>query len=366
MSETFALGGFLERWSPWVLHDLSGSEAATLTLSVLLEMAGSEDRRRWQELSFGYTDPRGAVWLRRAIAERYDNLDDAHIVCCAGAQEALTSVMRALLAPGDHAAVVVPIYQPTERAVTSICAATGVPLEDRGAWSLDVDRVAAALRDNTRLVLMNFPNSPTNASIDHTTLAALVALCRRHGLWLVNDEVYGLVDLDPSLRSPRVGDIYERGVSINAVSKGFGLPGLRVGWVACQDRRLLAEVQLAKSMLTSCLAAPSEVLAHVALRAEARIVERNRAVLTRTVGFWNCSSADISKLSRGRRPATQRLSIHATGVPKVPTGLQSSSPARPAFYCFLRVSGNRRWRRRREIGCGSALAVSGWAQRCRR
>ena len=121
---------------------------------------------------------------------------------------------------------------------------------------------------------MNFPNSPTGSSIDPAGLAALVALCRRHGLWLVNDEVYGLVNLDPRLRAPRVAEVYERGVSINAVSKGFGLPGLRVGWVACQDRRLLAQVQLAKSMLSSCLAAPSEVLTHIALRAEARIVER--------------------------------------------------------------------------------------------
>jgi aspartate/methionine/tyrosine aminotransferase len=279
MSEAFALGGFLERWSPRVRYDLSGSEAATLTLSALLGLAGAEDRRRWQELGLGYTDPRGAAWLRSAIAARYDNLDDAHVVCCAGAQEALTSVMRALLAPGDHAVVVVPIYQPSEWAIASICAATGVPLEDRDTWCLDVDRVASALRGNTKLVLMNFPNSPTGASIDPTALAALVALCRRHGLWLVNDEVYGLVDLDPCLRSPRVGDVYERGVSINAVSKGFGLPGLRVGWVACRDRRFLGEVQLAKSMLSSCLAAPSEVLAHIALQAEARIVERNRAIL---------------------------------------------------------------------------------------
>ena len=279
MSETFALGGFLERWGPRVRHDLSGSEAATLTLSALLELAGPEDRRRWQELGLGYTDPRGASWLRSAIAERYDKLDDTHIVCCAGAQEVLTSTMRALLAPDDHAVVVVPIYQPSERAVTSICAATGVPLEDRGAWLLDVDRVASALQGNTRLVLMNFPNSPTGASIDPAALAALVALCRRHGLWLVNDEVYGLVDLDPRLRSPRLADIYERGVSINAVSKGFGLPGLRVGWVACQDRRFLAEVQLVKSMLSSCLAAPSEVLTHIALGAENRIVERNKAIL---------------------------------------------------------------------------------------
>jgi aspartate/methionine/tyrosine aminotransferase len=279
MSETFALGGFLERWSPRVRHDLSGSEAATLTLTALLELAGAEDRRRWQELGLAYTDPRGAAWLRSAIAERYNNFDATHVVCCAGAQEAVTSVIQALLASGDHAVVVVPIYQPSERAVTSICAATGVPLEEHGAWCLDVDRVASALRGNTRVVLMNFPNSPTGSSIDPAGLAALVALCRRHGLWLVNDEVYGLVNLDPRLRAPRVAEVYERGVSINAVSKGFGLPGLRVGWVACQDRRLLAQVQLAKSMLSSCLAAPSEVLTHIALRAEARIVERNRAIL---------------------------------------------------------------------------------------
>lgn len=279
MSDTFALGGFLERWSPQIRHDLSGSEAATLTLPALLELAEAEDRERWETLGLGYADSRGAAWLRSAIAERYETLDGGHIVCCAGAQEALTSVVRALLAPDDHAVVVVPIYQPSERAITSICAATGVPLECHGTWFLDVDRVGSALRSNTRLVLMNFPNSPTGAPIDPATLAALVALCRRHGIWLVNDEVYGLVDLDSRLPSPRLADAYERGVSINAVSKGLGLPGLRVGWVACQDQRLLTEVQAARSILSGCLATPSEVLAHIALLAEARVVERSKSIL---------------------------------------------------------------------------------------
>ena len=82
--------------------------------------------------------------------------------------------MQALLTRDDHAIVVVPIYQPSERAVTSICAATCVVLEDRGNWRLDIGKIAAAVRPNTRLVLMNFPNSPTGALIDPASLAALV------------------------------------------------------------------------------------------------------------------------------------------------------------------------------------------------
>jgi aspartate/methionine/tyrosine aminotransferase len=370
MSDTFALGSFLERWSPQIQHDLSGSEAATLTLPALLELAEAEDRERWETLGLGYADPHGAAWLRSAIAERYDTLDEANIVCCAGAQEALTSVVRALLAPDDHAVVVVPIYQPSERAITSICAATGVPLESRSVWYLDVDRVASALRSNTRLVLMNFPNSPTGASIDPATLAALVALCRRHGIWLVNDEVYGLVDLDSRLRSPRLADIYERGVSINAVSKGLGLPGLRVGWVACQDQRLLTEVQAARNILSGCLAAPSEVLAHIALLAEARIVERSRAILEsnrRTLELLLARHLDIFERPAFGKAAfvylrflgaggVERFALELAqeaGVLVLPSGLWQSSLAQ--------VMGNRLRIGLGRVGAGAALqALSGY------
>jgi aspartate/methionine/tyrosine aminotransferase len=279
MSDAFALGSFLARWSHRVRHDLSASESATLSLSELLALASEADRRRWEVLDFGYTSPHGSEWLRVAIAERYEALDPGQILCCAGAQEGLACVMRALLRPGDHAVVVVPIYQPCEHAVTAICAASGVALtEAHGLWRLDIDRVAAALTPATRLVLVNFPNSPTGAAIDTASLAALVALCRRHGVWLVNDEVYRVVGSDPADCPPPVADLYERGVSVNALSKGFGLPGLRVGWVACRELALLDRVLLAKSGLSSCLAAPSEVLAHIALRAEGPIIARNRAI----------------------------------------------------------------------------------------
>jgi aspartate/methionine/tyrosine aminotransferase len=274
----FALGSFLSRWSRGIRHDLTASECETLPLRELLCWADPLDRRRWQDVSLGYADPRGAPWLRAAIAARHEGRTPEEVLCCAGAQEAVTCIARALLGPHDHAVVILPIYQPSEMALRAAGPVAGVTLRERGGWHLDLDEVAAAIRPRTRLLLMNFPNSPTGATLDRATLDALIALCRRHGLWLVSDEVYRATETDPSRRLPMAADLYERGISINAMSKSFGLPGLRVGWLVCQDPDLLNQVMLHKSTLSSSLAAPSEVLAHIALGAEPRIIARNRAI----------------------------------------------------------------------------------------
>lgn len=275
--QSFALGDFLTRWGGAARHDLSGSECEPLSLGALLDLADATDRRRWDTLSLGYGDPRGAPWLREAIATTYDTVTPAQLLCCAGAQEALTCVARAVLDSGDHAIVVVPCYPATELTVGAAADVSGIALDPARGWQLDLDRLEAAIRPRTRLVAVNFPNNPTGALPSRASFDALIALCRRHGLWLVNDEVYRLMDRDPSQRLPQVVDVYERGISINALSKSLGLPGLRVGWVACRDAARLAHMQVVKSTLSGLLAAPSELLAHVALRARDRILGRNRA-----------------------------------------------------------------------------------------
>ena len=344
MSEVFALGGFLARWSGLARHDLSASESAPLSLPDLLAMGDLDDRRRWRDLSLGYADPNGAPWLRAEIARRYGNLGPDDVLCCAGAQEALACLSRALLTPSDHAVVVVPIYQPSEQAVTSICAATGVPLDHAGGWHLDIARVAAAIRPSTRLLLLNAPNSPTGAVLGAATLADLVAVCRRHGLWLVNDEVYRATADDPAAIPPPVADIYERGISIDAMSKAMGLPGLRVGWVACRDRALLARARAAKSGMSGCVAATNEVLARIALRAETAIVARNRAIaranrqvlrtiLARYPEIFGNDTSECLAFSAARylgaRGAT-RFAVglaRAAGVLLLPSGLWQSNLA---------------------------------------
>ena len=273
-TEPFHLGGFLHQWYGKARHDLTPSHSRSLAMADLLALATPEERARWDGVQLDYASPRGASALRTLIAARYHGLGEDDVVCCAGAQESMACVARALLAEGDHAIVVIPLYQPLAWAVTDRVHATGVPMED----TLDIRRVAAAIRPQTRMVLINTPNSPTGATVDVATQADLVELCRQHGLWLVNDEVYRESVADPALLPPPIAVAYERGVSIGALSKAFGLPGLRVGWVASQDTALLAQVATAKSALSSCLAAPAEVLAQVALREEARLIGAARTL----------------------------------------------------------------------------------------
>jgi aspartate/methionine/tyrosine aminotransferase len=277
MNQRFHIAEFFGRWHRTTRHDLSASHSQTLSLSALLALATPAERAGWETSSLEYGAPAGTLQLRALIAARYRGLDAEDIVCAAGAQEGLACVAQALLQPNDHAIVVLPLYQPLEWTISERAHATGVVLEPNG-FALDLDRVAAAIRPDTRLILTNFPNSPTGATLDPSTRSALVSLCRARGLWLVNDEVYRQTSCQPDGLSPPVAEIYERGISINSLSKGFGLPGIRVGWIACRDRILLERVILAKAALSNCIAAPSQILAEIALREERRLVDRARAI----------------------------------------------------------------------------------------
>jgi aspartate/methionine/tyrosine aminotransferase len=283
----FALEAYFARWEHAARHKLTSSECETLALPDLLAFADDEDRARWDNLQFHYTDPRGAEWLRATIAGTYERIGAEDVLCFAGAQEGIYAAMQVLLDADAHAVVVLPTYQSLETVPLSRCAVSGVVLDEARGWTLDIDAVAAALRPNTRLVAINIPNNPTGALLEHDRFAALVSLCRTRGVWLLSDEVYRLIERDPTRRLPQVADVYERGLSLNVMSKAYGLPGLRIGWIACQDRALLARMERLKHYLSICNAAPSEILASIALKAAPRILARNNAIANRNLALLN-------------------------------------------------------------------------------
>lgn len=276
MLPEFRLESYFGVWEFKARYHLTASDAQTMELSELLDLADSDDRLRWNAQRLGYIPSEGTPELRQAIADTYDAAAQDDVLCFAGAEEGLYCAMHALLTPSDHAVVLVPNYQSTESVPRSICAVSGVALHAQSGWSFDVEELRAALRPNTRLVAVNFPNNPTGAIVPLRIFEQIVELCRERGIYLFSDEVYRGIERDENKRLPQAADMYERGLSLNVVSKAYGLPGLRVGWITCRDRDVLARMVRIKHYLSICNAGPSEILATIAVKAGGRIMRRNR------------------------------------------------------------------------------------------
>jgi aspartate/methionine/tyrosine aminotransferase len=298
----FALEVYFSKWEFAAKYNLAGSDGENMTLAELLELAGPEDRAAFESVSLGYTETFGAPALRAEIAQTYDTVRPEHLLCFAGAEEGIYVAMKVLLNPGDHAIVITPNYQAAETVPLSICEVTGVALDIDHDWDLDIDLLRAALRPNTKLISINFPNNPTGKIIPRAVFDAIVDICRSRGIWLFSDEVYRLIERDPALRLPQAVDAYERGVSLNVMSKAYGLAGLRIGWLACQDREMLVRFEHYKHFLSICNSAPSEVLARIALRARQKILERNRNVIRGNLAVLNEFFAGYAHLFDWREP----------------------------------------------------------------
>jgi aspartate/methionine/tyrosine aminotransferase len=274
----FRLESYFGIWEFKARHHLTASDAQTLPLSQLLVLASDADRKRWEHLCLGYIPTEGTLELRQAIAQTYERIAAEDVLCFAGAEEGLYCAMHALLGADDHAVVLVPNYQSMESVPRTICEVSGVALRADRNWQLDLDEIRAALRPNTRLVAVNFPNNPTGAIADRRIFDDLIAICAERAIYHFSDEVYRGIERDCAKQLPQAADRYDRALSLNVVSKAYGLPGLRVGWVACRDRGLLARMMRIKHYLSICNAGPSELLACIALKARERILARNRAL----------------------------------------------------------------------------------------
>src|SRR5450631_1423546 len=298
----FALEVYFSKWEFAAKYNLAGSDGENMTVAQLLELASPDDRAAFGDLRLGYTETFGSSALRAEIARTYDTVGPEHLLCFAGAEEAIYAAMHVLLDPADHAIVVTPNYQAAETVPLGICEVTGVPLDIDRDWELDIDLLRAALRPDTKLISINFPNNPTGKIIPRATFDAIVEICRSRGIWLFSDEVYRLIERDQALRLPQAADVYERAVSLNVMSKAYGLPGLRIGWLACKDRAMLVRFERFKHFLSICNSAPSEVLARIALKARDRILERTRQVVRGNLSVLDAFFADYAHLFDWREP----------------------------------------------------------------
>ena len=276
----FELERYFAQYEFTTRYLLCASDVQAYTMRELLSLADSETAQLWDRLTLGYTESAGLPALRAEVASLYQSVRPDEVLMFAGAEEGVFVAMHALLAAGDHAVVAWPAYQSLHEVARSLGASvTLVPLDSERGWSLDPDDVRRAIRPNTRVVVINYPHSPTGALLQRSAFDGIVEACVSNGVTLFSDEVYRFLERDVHTRLPAGVDAMDRGLSLGVMSKAFGLAGLRIGWLATHDVTLRRKLAAVKDYTTICNSAPSEVLALIALRARDHVLARARAII---------------------------------------------------------------------------------------
>jgi aspartate/methionine/tyrosine aminotransferase len=203
-------------------------------------------------------------------------------VVIAAPEEAIYLTMRSLLQPGDRIITTFPGYQSLyELARTIGCPVERwTPKESATGWRFDPEALESLLQPGVQAVVVNFPHNPTGAVLELSEWQRLQAMTDRAGAYLISDEMYrGLEHGSGTL--PSAASTGGKSVSIGGLSKSFGLPGLRIGWVATRDVDLLQAIQHYHDYTTICNSAPSERLAVIALKNAAQLQERCRLIVVR-------------------------------------------------------------------------------------
>ena len=284
----------LERWFAEFefvagINNLAGSGAESPTTAELLALDGLDAQARYLATGLDCVESAGTPALRTAIAALHPGLSPEHILVTTGASEAILLLQWALLVPGDNMVVEDPCYQSHAKIATALGAeARRLPLREEHGWRPDPHALRGLLDTRTRLVFINHPHNPTGSTLDEAQLAELAGVAEEAGAILVSDEVFRPIALDGQA-TPSVTALSGQAAALGDLSKPWGLGGLRVGWVACRDTRLLARLGEVRDYTTMCTSGPAEHLAAIALR-------HSEALLTPRLANARANLADLAAL----------------------------------------------------------------------
>jgi aspartate/methionine/tyrosine aminotransferase len=275
-----------------------------------------------------YTWQRGIPKLREALARYITRLygkpvSSERFFVTGSGMHALQTASRIVAGNGDEVIVPSPAW-PNLAAAAGIAGARAVDVPmhfSPNGWSLDMDRIKAAVGNKTRAILVNSPANPTGWVASHDDLKAVLDLARRHGLWIIADEIYGRFVYDGGPVAPSFRDVMEEGdrvIFIQTFSKNWAMTGWRVGWIEC-DPALGETVENLVQYSTSGVAVFMQRAGIAALdHGEAFIAEQ------------------IARAKAGRDIVCQGLAA---------TGAVSFAPPQGSFYLFFSIDGVRDTRR---------------------
>ncbi|MDX8509582.1 pyridoxal phosphate-dependent aminotransferase [Mesorhizobium captivum] len=217
------------------------------------------------DLILFYGEHRGEKELRALIAAQDNGLSPGDVLVTAGAAGALFIIATSLLSASDHLVVVRPNYATNIETPKAIgCAISYIDLDFDEGFAIDVECVAAAVLPNTRLISVTCPHNPTGTMMSRADLDALIALAESRHCRLLVDETYR--DLSYGERLPSAASLSPSAMSVSSLSKAFGIPGIRIGWLVTRDKTLQETFLAAKEQIGICGSVIDEAIAREMLK----------------------------------------------------------------------------------------------------
>ena len=286
--ETFALERFQSVWENRVAWNISESGVHPLRVSELVDNPALHDALLEQEL--GYPQTNGTVELREGIARLYPGATPDHIQVTNGGSEANCILLMRLVEPGDEIVFMTPNYMQAAGLARGL-GATVRPWPLRVAdyadpsghrtpkWGVDLAELQTLVSPKTRAILLCNPNNPTGARLDAATLDGICRVAASVGAWVIDDEIYRGAEREAD-DTPTVWGRYQRAVVTGGLSKAYGLPGLRIGWVAAPPE-LIADLWAIHDYTTIAPGGINDRLARIALEPARRatLLARTRGII---------------------------------------------------------------------------------------
>jgi aspartate/methionine/tyrosine aminotransferase len=281
---------------------LSSSDAESRTIQELLDLEPGAHERLLEHWC-GYTESLGAPWLREAVVGVYKHIQPDDVLVLAAAEEGIFVLYHALVRPGDHVIVETPCYE----SALEVARSTGAQVSEwrrtfEGGWAHDIAALEKLIRPNTKIIYINTPHNPTGLLMPAAIFQQVIALAASRNIIVFSDEVYREFEHDPATRLPAGCETYEHAVSLGSMSKTYGLPGLRLGWLASRDPEIIRRCLEFKYYTTICNSAPSEFLTALALRHREVLLQRNLEIVTRNLRLLHAFFQQRSHLFEWKKP----------------------------------------------------------------
>lgn len=306
----------MERWqSLWenrVRHNLSESGVKPYTLAELVRISGHDPAGT--ALGYGHTE--GSPLLRERVAALYPGASAADVLVTSGSAEANFIACWTLIEPGDRVVVVTPTYGQTPGLAKGLGAeVVELSLIERLGWQPEPGAAEEVIRPGTKLVVVTNPNNPTGAVLAPPAITEIVEAAQDVGAWILADEVYAGAELSGQPTATLFGQA-ERVVATASLSKAYGLPGLRIGWLVA-DTRCRDEMWARKDYTTIAPSVLSDGLASAALQADVRasILARSREILLRHLSILEDWAVHHSRILRFRSPDAGAIALIGYDLP---------------------------------------------------